>query len=234
MIYCISDIHGNYEAYQDILHQINFMEADTLYVLGDVIDRGQNSLKILFDMMFRPNVIPIIGNHEYMGLQCLRFLSSEITEGSIRQLDEGIIQGLLEWQNVGGQATIDEFHRLSKEEKEAIIEYLEEFSSLEEVSVAGNDYILVHAGLKNFSPKRALREYALHELVFQSPPSEEMRYPDKYIVFGHVPTRNLPGNSKPDYIYRAYNCIGIDCGCGYGGQLGCICLDTGEEYYSNK
>ena len=233
-IYCMADIHGNYAAYQNILEQINFKDTDILYVLGDVIDRGQNSMDILFDMMCRPNVIPIIGNHEYMGLQCLRFLSGEITEESIAKLDEGIIQGVLEWQNVGGQATIDEFHRLSGEEKEEILEYLEEFSAYEEVTVAGKDYVLVHAGLGNFSPKRGLEDYALYELAFSGMNEHEQYYSDKYIVAGHVPTRNFLDNPKPDYIYRFNNCIVIDCGWGYGGQLGCICLNTGEEFYSGK
>lgn len=234
MTYCMADIHGNYEAYQDILQQIQFREADTLYVLGDVIDRGQHSLKILFDMMLRSNVVPVIGNHEYMGLQCLRFLSREITEDSIVQLDEGIIQGLLEWQNVGGQATIDEFHKLSKEEKEDVLDYLEEFSLYEEVNVGDRQYILVHAGLGNFHPQRQLDDYKLYEMAFTAVHYDEIYYPDKILVTGHVPTRNIIDNPRPDYIYKANNHIAIDCGCGYGGQLGCICLDTGKEYYSSK
>ena len=45
MVYCMADIHGNYEAYQDILKQIHFKDSDTLYVLGDVVDRGPDSIK---------------------------------------------------------------------------------------------------------------------------------------------------------------------------------------------
>ena len=69
MVYCMSDIHGNYEGYKNLLEKVDFKEEDTLYVLGDVIDRGKQSIKILQDMMIRPNVVPIIGNHEYMGIQ---------------------------------------------------------------------------------------------------------------------------------------------------------------------
>ena len=149
MIYCISDIHGNYKGYKKLLEKVNFNDKDTLYVLGDVIDRGRQSIKILQDMMLHPNIIPIIGNHEYMGIHCLKFLMQEIMEESISSLSEDIIRGLLEWQNVGGQVTMDEFHKLSKEEKQDIINYLEEFSHLhlkiiQIVMVLAIAHLLIH------------------------------------------------------------------------------------------
>ena len=231
MIYCISDIHGNYESYKKLLEKVNFSDKDTLYVLGDVIDRGKQSIKILQDMMIRPNVIPIIGNHEYMGIQCLKFLIKEITEDSIASIDEDIIQGLLEWQNVGGQATMDEFHKLSMEEKQDIIDYLEEFSLYEEVTVKGINYVLVHAGLCNFAEDRPLEDYQLHELIFKAPEYFRVYYSDKYLVTGHLPTSGIMDNEKPYFIFKGNNHIAIDCGSGCGGQLGMICLDTGEEFY---
>ena len=54
----------------------------------------------------------------------MKFLMQEISEDSIASLSKDIMQGLWEWQNVGGQATIDEFHKLSMEEKQDIIDYL--------------------------------------------------------------------------------------------------------------
>ena len=231
MVYCVADVHGDYDKYCKLLEKIVFSDADILYVLGDVIDRGSDSMKLLQDMMMRPNVIPILGNHEYMAIHCLKFLMSEITEESIGSLDEGVIQGLLEWQNVGGQSTIDEFHRLSWDEKQDIIDYLEEFELYSEVRVNRRDYVLVHAGLDNFAVEKDLDEYELHELIFSSPDYFRVYYPDKYLVTGHTPTRNILDNPKSDYIYMANNHIAIDCGCAFGGRLGAICLDTGEEFY---
>ena len=72
MIYAVSDIHGCYEQYQEILDKIGFSAADMLYVLGDVLDRGPQPIRILEDMAGRYNVIPIIGNHEYMALSVLK------------------------------------------------------------------------------------------------------------------------------------------------------------------
>lgn len=231
MIYCMSDIHGNYEGYKKLLEKVDFKEEDTLYVLGDVIDRGKQSIKILQDMMIRPNVVPIIGNHEYMGIQCLKFLMQEISEDSIATISEDIIRGLLEWQNVGGQATMDEFHKLSREEKQDLIDYLEEFSLYEEVSVNGKDYVLVHAGLCNFAVDRPLENYGLHELIFKAPQYSRVYYLDKYLVTGHLVTRAIRQNKRPYFIYKGNNHIAIDCGSNCGGQLGMICLNTGEEFY---
>lgn len=234
MTYCVSDIHGNYEGYMKLLETINLRDEDTLFVLGDVIDRGKGGIKILQDMMMHFNIIPILGNHEYMAINCLKFLNQEITEESINNIDEGIIQGLLEWQNVGGQATIDEFHKLNSEEKQDIIDYLEEFSLYEEASVREKDYVMVHAGLCNFSIDRPLDDYHFSELLFKVPDYSKVYFPDKYLVTGHLPTRCIEKNEGQDRIYKANNHIAIDCGCACideGGRLGCICLDTGDEFY---
>lgn len=40
MIYAVGDIHGCYSQYKEILEKIRFSDEDTLYVLGDVLDRG--------------------------------------------------------------------------------------------------------------------------------------------------------------------------------------------------
>lgn len=230
-IYCISDIHGDYEKYIKMLEFINFSDKDVLYVIGDVIDRGNQSIRILQDMMLRDNVIPIIGNHEYMAISCLKFLMNDITEDNIKNIADDIIQGLLEWQNVGGQTTMDEFHKLEREEQQDIIDYLEEFSLYETARIHGNEFVLVHAGLSNFSEDKALEDYQLYEMIFEQPDYNEIYYKNKFLVTGHYPTRAIDNNPKPDYIYKANHHIAIDCGCGYGGQLGAICLDNGKEFY---
>ena len=47
----LCDIHGEYEQFMTILGKINFGEKDTLYVLGDVVDRGPEPIKVLRYMM---------------------------------------------------------------------------------------------------------------------------------------------------------------------------------------
>ncbi len=65
MTYVISDIHGNSERFNSIMKQINLQPEDTLYVLGDVIDRYSDGIKILRKLMKMKNVKMLLGNHEY-------------------------------------------------------------------------------------------------------------------------------------------------------------------------
>ena len=44
MIYVMSDLHGQYNAFLKMLELINFTDEDELYILGDIIDRGPNPL----------------------------------------------------------------------------------------------------------------------------------------------------------------------------------------------
>lgn len=223
MNYVISDIHGQFEKYKEMLETIKFGEYDTLYVLGDVLDRGPQGLKILKDMMLRPNVIPILGNHEYMASICLSWLMKEVTEKSVESMDIEKLRGLTEWMSVGGDQTISEFHKLSLEEREDILDYLTEFELYEVVHVNGETFILVHAGLENFALDRDLYDYDLSELIFHKPDYEKEYFPDKYLVTGHVPTMGE--------IMEKNRHIAIDCGAGFGGKLGCICLETMEKFY---
>ena len=80
MRYIISDIHGCYEQYQKLLEKINFTKEDVLYVLGDVVDRGPEPIRVLRDMMNRPNVIFILGNHDFIMYSIMKKMSVEITE----------------------------------------------------------------------------------------------------------------------------------------------------------
>lgn len=118
MYYVMSDIHGCYKEYRKVLEMIHFSEEDTLYVLGDVVDRGPEPIKVLQDMMLRPNVFPIIGNHEYMALMVLRKFSVEITEANTENyLSADDITSYMNWSLNGGQTTMEQFRRLSPDEQ---------------------------------------------------------------------------------------------------------------------
>lgn len=45
MIYVMSDIHGQKRRFDSIMKQIKLQPEDTLYVLGDVIDRNPDGIK---------------------------------------------------------------------------------------------------------------------------------------------------------------------------------------------
>ncbi len=233
--YVISDIHGEYDKFLELLDKIQLKETDTLYVLGDVLDRGPHPIKTLRKLMDMPNVICIVGNHELMALECLEFLMKEITDMSIEELDEEMLDNLVTWQYNGSKSTIDEFNRLDAKAKQEVIEFIKDFVVYEEVSVNDKDYLLVHAGLGNYSPEKEIEDYSLHELIWVSADYDVQYFEHTYVVTGHTPTQTIEGNPHPGYIYQRNNHIAIDCGAHYpGGRLAALCLDTGEEYYSTK
>ena len=86
MLYVMSDIHGEYDKYLAMLELIDLSEDDTLYVLGDVVDRGPEPIKVLQDMASRDNVYLIKGNHEGMASFVLHKLNVEITEANLAMI----------------------------------------------------------------------------------------------------------------------------------------------------
>ena len=234
MIYVCSDIHGHYDKYLAMLKTIRLRPSDTLWVLGDVIDRGPDGCKILLDMMVRPNVIPILGNHEFTAAVCLPWLMEEVTDQSLDALDRTQLAALSEWVANGGGATLRELKQLPQQTREQILEYIRDMDLYAQVSVGGRDFLLVHAGLENFSPDKPLEEYELQDFLFSRPKPDQVYFEDRYLVYGHTPARLLRGQlGEPlsDRILRRGRQIAVDCGCGFGGMLGCLCLDTLEEFY---
>lgn len=230
--YVMSDLHGNYRSYKAMLEKINFSDVDMLYILGDILDRGPNPIKIILDLMERPNVEVIAGNHCVMAMECFKFLMQEITEDSISNINEDMVEKLLNWQQNGSISTTDEFHKCDKRTQREIIEFISEFELYDEVEVNGKTYIMVHAGLENFKPDKPMWEYDLDELVWKRQDYDMKYFDDKYIVTGHTPTMLIDNNPNPGYIYQANNNIAIDCGCSFpGGRLGCLRLNDMEEYY---
>lgn len=71
--YAIGDIQGCYQTLQKLLNNINFDPAsDTLWLAGDLINRGKHSLETLaFVYQYRQNIRCVLGNHD------LHFLAVE-------------------------------------------------------------------------------------------------------------------------------------------------------------
>ena len=216
MRYVISDIHGRYDQYLQLLKKINFSLEDDLYILGDVVDRGPEPIKVLQDIMQRPNVIFILGNHELMMYLILKRLSAEITEENCEtQLTAEIIAGYQLWMQNGGATTAQKFRQLPRAAQQEILDYISDASLYETIIHNGRKYILVHAGLAHFRTDYSRRYY-----------------PDAntYLVTGHTPTMLIDDWNKPE-VYQKNGHIAIDCGCSMGGQLAAYCIETGGVTY---
>ena len=233
--YVMSDLHGNYEAYIKMLKKIDFKKFDMLYILGDILDRGPNPIQIILDLMKRPNVEVIAGNHCVMACECFSFLLQEITQDTVEKMNVEMIGKLLEWQRNGATSTIEEFHKCDKNTQREIVDFISDFEVYDEIEVAGNKFVLVHAGLGNFKPNKELWEYELNDLVWERPCYENKYFDDKYVISGHTPTMMIESNPRPGFIYQINNHIAIDCGCTFsGGRLGCLRLEDMKEFYVER
>ena len=224
MTYVMSDLHGRYEQYAKMLERIRFSEQDELYILGDVVDRGPQPIRILLDMSARPNVHPILGNHELMAIPLLAALSSAPPRTAEAET------AMEKWLSDGGETTLAGFLGHSSDDRVRILDYLGSFVPYRELTVEGAQFILVHAGMDDFDPNRPLCTYSLRSLVTAHTDYTRRYFPDRYLVTGHIPT----GLIAPGYggrIYRANGHIAMDCGNGWGGTLGCLRLEDMEEFY---
>ncbi len=231
MTYVISDIHGEYDKYVEMLKLINFNDNDTLFVLGDVIDRGEKPIEILKDMCLRHNVYPLMGNHEVMALDILKTLMTEITEENCEtQITEETIKKLLIWQTNGGDVTLKQFKKLPISERTELVEYIQEFEPYVFLdSPSGKTFVLVHGGFGNYSQDKLLSDFTLEELTFMSPEPDAILFGEDFeVIVGHLPTKMVCGEWK---ITKSGNVTYIDCGATFGGKLACLCLDTMKEFY---
>lgn len=215
MIYCIADIHGDYARYQKMLQTIEFSEADTLYIIGDVIDRGPDGVKILLDIMERENVQMILGNHEYM---CLSAFDPLYDSYAFRL-----------WMDNGGKKTYKDLkYKRTDEQRTRILRYLRSLPYHMDIEVNGRTFYLVHG-----CPVGDLFE----SLWSRPKPNAPAPFEEKTVIVGHTPTYLLPTPDSEENgatIWRGNGVIDIDCGCGYGldcSRLACLRLDDMKEFY---
>ena len=65
-IYVTSDAHGHVRALDEALSKISLTSDDTLYVLGDMIDRGPDPVGVIKLVRSLPNTRVLKGNHEQL------------------------------------------------------------------------------------------------------------------------------------------------------------------------
>ncbi len=235
MYYVVSDIHGCYQKFKKLLEIINFSnEKDILFVLGDAIDRECDGIEVLHLMMRYDHIVPIMGNHERMAYTILSQLERKIVidnEKVKRRHLRAIYPICGWWFSEGGIPTIKGYSKLRKKEREAILDYIGDALPCFEIHVNGTKYVLVHAGISDFDHNKELHEYKTDAFLYERMDYERICFEDAYIISGHTPT-DLIDEAYIGRILQKNHHIAIDCGAYWGKPLGCLCLDTMEEFYA--
>ena len=216
MIYVMSDLHGRQDRFEDILEQINLKDEDTLYILGDIVDRNPYGIAILKYIMDNPNIKMLLGNHELMMLEALQAKCK-----------------IFLWYSNGGEITHQRWKKYRLATREKMLEYLKALPFMTEIEVNGKRYRLVHGKSPTkkqlaYKSENMLKHIAVWERVMPGDSGPE----GLTVIFGHTPTSYYQ-SSDPPRIWHGKNLIGIDSGAAYfDGRLACLRLDDMKEFYS--
>ena len=63
--YVVSDVHGEDDRWKAMLEKIHFSAQDTLYILGDVVDRGPHGVEILQEIIRPPYTMSVPAKNKW-------------------------------------------------------------------------------------------------------------------------------------------------------------------------
>lgn len=205
--FAIGDIHGCDVAFEKLLDLLQLNSDDTLVVLGDVIDRGPDSARVvsmLLNLQQHCELVYILGNHEQMMLEAL----------------EDGLRGSM-WMMHGGEPTLASYGGAVEEIPPNHIDFLASGLAYWETETE----IYVHA---NLDPTVELDSQDEDFLRWTHLKGTESPHPSgRRVICGHTPQPNgLPS------IRDGWVCIDTFA---YGGMyLTAVDMETNEIYQANQ
>jgi len=249
-----SDWHGC-DFYQDILNTL--APDDTIYFLGDAIDRGDANIDTFNALYNDKRVTFIKGNHEDM---LVAFLT---IEGLIQKEKETIL-----WN--GTDKTLKEIAAIPAEKRPDFVKIITQMpEQLIYNSPRGHYVILEHAGFSPFAMPLYTHDPVWDRMHFRTKWDEGFNYRNKaltpnntYVVHGHTPVQvlrfeygyidkeplllsemeaksNWYAESEHPYKPHIINYCNnhkfdIDMGTAFSKRVAFLDLDTFEEFYFDK
>lgn len=228
----VGDIHSQYGLLQDVLSSASFSPSeDTLYSVGDIADRGPETVCLIQFLLSLPSYKPVLGNHDIW-------------------LRDYLVSGLCPsvWIDCNnGMRTVKDFVRYGISEKEKIM--MGEWLSRAPYVRIEDKYIIMHGGIpsgwtilelekiaalppstigypgieyeavspiwnRTYLQSAMAFENGADPAVLQNPLETE-----KKIFIGHTPL-NSPFHSE------RYHLTAIDTGAGHGKKLTLMDMDT--------
>lgn len=219
MYFVISDIHGCLNELNEILEHWD-RKKETLIVLGDLVDRGYNSLGTIQRLMelkekYREQVIILRGNHDDQFVKWLHLDHLDKRRYYYHDLHETLRSF---YQNEPERFRKDTRNQRAiyvKRNYPDVVKFLSNLPYYHETATC----IFVHAGLNmeisNWKVDKDSMLWIRKEFHYNS------KISPKRIFFGHTPTKFLhpEGNRNSIWVSKNGDKIGIDGGCVFGGQL---------------
>jgi serine/threonine protein phosphatase 1 len=188
----IGDVHGHYEGLMTLLDKLAPSIEDEIYFVGDLIDRGPLSIKVVEFVKNSPYTC-VLGNHEQMILEAL--YQAPVKEHCLQA-----------WLYSGGQITLASYGS----EADLLMEHLHWLNELPLYLDLG-DVWLVHAGV---DPHLRLEEQTADEFCWVRDNFHNATTPyfaDKLIITGHTITFTFT-DVLPGQIVTGPGWIDIDTG----------------------
>ena len=232
----IGDIHGCIEELNELIDKINLQSSDALYFIGDLIDRGPDSVAVVkkcYELSLNYDVKLILGNHEEKFLRYLQHLENKTGM-------ENQMSGTSEFPILIEGLSLEEINFL----KNAYYSFV-----LKEDQIT-----MLHGGIstsikfpfpENYqygvhSPKQFKGLDLITKVRYLSPEGKfvglnEETEADKYwaelyngsyghIYFGHQPfMQELPQN----FVHAT----GLDTGCVFGGWLSAVIIENEKKSF---
>ncbi|NCC55102.1 MAG: fructose-bisphosphatase class III [Erysipelotrichia bacterium] len=183
-IYVMSDLHGLSNRFFTMLKLIDFQQSDHLYILGDVIDRGDDGIMLLQYIMQQENMTLLMGNHELMMLEYYETLQQGIPNVSV----------MTRWYRNGCEKTIQAFEKLTRKERKAMLAYLRSLPlAIADVKVRDKMYYLVHGAAilslktgKAYLDSDMMKLFTPADFVWNRVGKEQHFFDDRVVIFGHT------------------------------------------------
>jgi len=225
-----SDVHGHCKHLKNLLEKVNFSEKDILFIIGDIIEKGPESLKTLryiMELCKKYTVYPLIGNVDAWRLVMFDDDGAESSE----ELLSYITYMKEHWNGcfftdmcnelkltISSPADIPEAKQRIRESFNAELDFLRSLPTIIETQ----NFIFVHGGLPTADIDSLVGDDAFNVLKNDAFIDKNLYFP-KYVIVGHWPVtlyNDKTACSNP-IINHSQKIISIDGGCGLrrDGQL---------------
>lgn len=237
-IIAVSDIHGTVDYLEGVLKKVHYTPQDVLVIVGDMIEKGEESLKtVQYILKLReenPRVYATIGNVDYGRIGLFYEEGQQANDDFVGALQwtkrvwkRGFFLDMLEemqveLETVNGQ-NVGELKLRMKEKYAAELGLFENLPTILEI---GN-YIFVHAGIPTDELDKLSEEEMFSYLKRDAFLKEEVSF-KKNVVVGHWPVclyRDDIDCMNPIFDYEKH-IVAIDGGCALknGAQLNALLI----------
>lgn len=226
-IFAIGDIHGEDQKLKKLLRYWK-TDKEQLVLLGDLIDRGANSLEVILlarKLQEEYGAKVIGGNHDDMFLKWIEDPYGEL-DMYYPQGGRETIHSFFDQQRVTFKYLPDHIAKLLQEQFSTEIEFLRNLPDYYE----NGHYVFVHAGV-NLAYANWKNSSENDFRWIRQPFHYGRNDTGKIFVFGHTPTKNLNKDQSHNvWVSHCKTKIGIDGGAVFGGLLHGLRIKGNGEY----